>query len=125
DTRAASMLRTPRTGGPNTPKFLLTDETARPDADPRDELARMLTANPQFARATVNLFWSKLMGVGIVEPYDEFDLARLDPNHLPKGWEAQPSHPELLEKLAAYFRENHYSLHKLFRLICSSSAYQL
>src|SRR5438093_9016334 len=26
DTKAPSMLRTPRTGGPNTPKFLLTDE---------------------------------------------------------------------------------------------------
>ena len=47
-------------------------------------LARMLTANPQFSRTTVNLFWSKLMGVGFVEPWDEFDLARQDPKNLPK-----------------------------------------
>ena len=125
DTEGASMLRVPRQGGPEQPKFFLTGEAPRPDADPRAELARMLTAHPQFARATVNLFWSKLMGFGIVEPYDEFDLARLDPDNLPEGWEAQPSHPELLEDLARYFRESGYSLHKLFALICNSSAYQL
>ena len=65
------------------------------------------------------------MGIGIVEPFDEFDLARQDPKNLPKGWDLQPSHPELLNELAAYFRENNYSLHKLFTLICNSSAYQL
>ena len=125
DTKADSMLRTRRTGGPNTPKFLLTDEAARPGVDPREELGRMLTADPQFARAAVNMFWAKLMGVGLVDPWDEFDLARLDPGTTPKGWDAQPSNPELLEKLATYFRQNNYSVHKLFRLICDSSAYQL
>jgi len=125
DTKADSMLRTKRTGGSDTPKFLLTDEPAKADVDPREELARMLTAHPQFARATVNLFWSRLMGVGLVEPWDEFDLARLDPKNLPAGWEVQASHPELLEKLATWFRDNNYSVQKLFRLICSSSAYQL
>jgi hypothetical protein len=125
DTKADSMLRTRRTGGPNTPKFLLTDEPVQSGAEPREELARMLTADPQFARAAVNMFWAKLMGVGIVDPYDEFDLARLDPKHLPEGWDAQPSNPELLEKLTTYFRENNYSIHKLFKLICNSSAYQL
>ena len=125
NTKADSMLRTKRTGGPDTPKFLLTDETPKAGAEPREELGRMITANPQFARAAVNLFWSKLMGVGLVEPWDEFDLARLDPKQLPEGWDPQPSNPELLEKLADYFRQNNYSIQKLFRLICESSAYQL
>jgi hypothetical protein len=125
NTREESMLRMKRTGGANTPKFILTDEAARPDADPREELARMMTEHPQFARATVNLFWSKLMGMGFVEPWDEFDLARQDPNNVPEGWEVQPSHPELLNKLAAHFRENNYSLYKLFSVICNSNAYQL
>lgn len=125
NTKEESMLRMKRTGGPNAPKFLLTDETPRPGVEPREELARMLTSNPQFARATVNLFWSKLMGVGFVEPWDEFDLARQDPNKVPKGWDVQPSHPELLDKMAADFRKNGYSLHKLFSLICNSNAYQL
>ncbi|MFN3325652.1 MAG: DUF1549 domain-containing protein [Bryobacteraceae bacterium] len=125
DTKGESMLRIKRFGGPSSPKFILTDEIANPDAHPRDELGRMLTADPQFARATVNLFWSKMMGFGIVEPWDEFDLARLDPNNVPEGWEVQPTHPELLNELATWFRENDYSLHKLFTLICNSSAYQL
>ncbi len=126
DTEAETMLRVPRLGGPNEPKFLLTDETPEPDTRARTELARMLTSHPQFARAAVNLFWSKMMGIGIVEPVDEFDLARQDPDNLPEGWDqAQPSHPELLEELASYFRENDHSLHKLFKLIANSSAYQL
>ena len=74
DTKGDSMLRNKRLGGPNTPKFVLTDELPKQGADPREELARMLTASPQFARATVNMYWAKLMGMGIVEPYDEFDL---------------------------------------------------
>jgi hypothetical protein len=85
----------------------------------------MTTSHPQFARATVNMFWAKLMGVGIVDPYNEFDLSRQDPKNLPAGWDLQPSHPELLTKLAAYFERSNYSVHRLFKLICNSSAYQL
>jgi hypothetical protein len=85
----------------------------------------MVTAHPQFARATANLFWAKLMGRGIVEPYDEFDLARQDPRNLPAGWDLQPSHPALLDDLAADFRSHNHSLKRLFRTICNSSAYQL
>src|SRR5438045_3501339 len=73
----------------------------------------------------VNVYWSKLMGVGIVEPVDEFDLARQDPENVPAGWPLQPSNPELLDALAAWFRSHNHSLHSLFRLICNSSAYQL
>src|SRR4026209_278039 len=86
---------------------------------------RMLTAHPQFARATVNLFWSRLMGFGIVEPFDEFDLARLDPKNVPAGWELQASHPELLEALCKDFRTNGYSIRRLLGTICKSNAYQL
>jgi hypothetical protein len=31
----------------------------------------------------------------------------------------------LLNRLGAYFQQNNYSIHKLFKLICNSSAYQL
>ena len=34
----------------------------------------MLTADIQFARATTNRIWAELMGFGIVEPVDDFDL---------------------------------------------------
>jgi hypothetical protein len=125
ETKSESMLRIKRFGGPSAPKFILTGEAADPSKDPRDELARMLTSHPQFARATVNMFWARLMGIGIVEPFDEFDLSRQDPGNVPKGWQVQPSHPELLNELASYFRKNNYSLHKLFSVICNSNAYQL
>lgn len=65
------------------------------------------------------------MSRGIVEPYDEFDLARQDPRQLPKGWDLQPSHPELLEALASDFRKSRYSVKHLLRTICRSNAYQL
>jgi hypothetical protein len=65
------------------------------------------------------------MGQGIVEPFDEFDLARQDPNNLPKGWELQPSHPALLNALADDFRKSGYSVKHIFRTITNSSAYQL
>jgi len=125
DTRGSSMLRVPRFGGPNTPAFILTGEKPRPGREPRAELARMLTSHPQFARATVNMFWAKLMGFGIVDPYDEFDLARQDPASVPEGWELQPSNPALLDALAADFRRNNHSIRRLFSVICNSSAYQL
>ncbi len=125
DTRGASMIRVPRFGGPNQPAFILTGERPREGAEPREEMGRMLTAHPQFARATVNLFWAKLMGFGIVEPFDEFDLARQDPANVPAGWRLQPSHPELLEALAADFRGHGHSVKRLFRTIARSNAYQL
>jgi len=121
-TKSNSMLRITRFGGSSEPKFLLNGERGRGDVDPRTELGRILTGHPQFARATVNMFWSKLMGMGIVEPYDEFDLARQDPAKVPAGWELQPSNPALLEDLAADFRKNGHSLHRLFSVICNSSA---
>jgi hypothetical protein len=65
------------------------------------------------------------MGVGIVDPYDEFDLARQDPRNLPAGWDLQPSHPELLNALARDFRTHNHSVRRLFSTICNSNAYQL
>ena len=125
DSEGHSMVRVPRLGGPENPAFIMTGEEPRPGEEPRDALARMLPAHPQFARAIVNRFWASLMGFGIVEPADEFDLARLDPDNVPEGWQLQASHPELLEVLATDFRENGHSLKRLMRTIVRSSAYQL
>ena len=95
DTEGESMVRVARLGGPDNPVFLLSGEEPRPGEEPREALGRILTAHPQFARGTVNRFWAKLMGFGIVEPFDEFDLLRQDPDNLPEGWELQPSHPRV------------------------------
>lgn len=108
------------------PEFLLTGEKPKPGENWREAFARLLTGHPQFARATVNLIWAELMGVGIVESTLSFDLDRQDPkNPPPPPWTLQPSHPELLETLAADFRDHRFDLRYLIRLIVTSSTYQL
>jgi len=124
---ARSVVRLPRGGqGMVEPVFLLTGERPQPGKPLRQELARMITSHPQFARATVNIFWAELMGVGIVDPPWEFDLGRMDPAKPPPApWTVQATHPELLEALAQDFRQNGYSLRRLFQRIARSGAYQL
>ncbi len=125
-TESESIVRVPRRGGSNAPKFILDDQPALPGEMPRDALARLLTGHIQFARATANRIWAELMGVGIVEPLDGFDLTRYYPRKdLPAGWEVQPSHPYLLDELARDFQESGFSFRHLVRTITSSSAYQL
>jgi hypothetical protein len=109
----------PRARGVHEPAFMLTGEKPRPGHAPRAELARMITTHPQFARATVNLVWGRLMTVGFVEPYDAFDLSRLT------GTDPQPTNPALLEALAADFRASGFRLQHTIKTIMKSSAYQL
>ncbi len=121
-----SLNRMPRWGERWEPAFLLTGETPRPGESPRAELARMLTGDIQFGRATVNLVWGKLMTVPFVTPYDGFDLARLDPdNPPPEPWTLQPTNPELLDALARDFMKKDYSVQHLIRTVLKSSTYQL
>ena len=118
--------RFPRSPRSYEPAFLLTGETAKPGENPRHALGRILPSHIQFARAAVNLVWTKLMVIGFVEPYDAFDLDRLDPkNPPPAPWTVQPANPELLEALAQDFRSNNFSIQHLIRAIMKSSAYQL
>lgn len=125
-TEGESIVRVPRTGGSNEPHFILTNEAARPDVLPRDELARLLTGHIQFSRATTNRIWSELMGFGIVEPIEDFDLNRYYPSQdIPEGWTVQPSDPELLDDLAKDFQKSNFSFKHLIRTIMNSSAYQL
>jgi hypothetical protein len=126
DSSARTVVRIPRKGkGAMEPQFMLTGEKPDPAKPLRAEYARMLTSHPQFARATVNMFWAEFMGAGIVDPVFEFDLNRLDGKSTPQGWKVQPTHPELLEALAKDFMDNGYNLQRLFKLIAKSSAYGL
>jgi hypothetical protein len=128
DPSARSVIRVPRRGKPGLldPVYMFTGERADPAKHPRPEFARLLTSDPQFARATVNLLWSEMFGAGIVEPVFGFDPARLDPRDPPPApWTLQPTHPELLEALAQYFRENKHSLRSVVKLIAKSNAYRL
>jgi len=127
DPSAESVVRVARRGKPGRvePVFV-TGERPQPGRPLREEYARMLTSHPQFARTAVNLLWSEMFGVGIVDPPLEFDLDRLDPADPPsEPWALQPTHPELLEELAQYFRDHDHSFKSILRLIARSSAYQL
>ncbi|MEO6260209.1 MAG: DUF1549 domain-containing protein, partial [Thermoanaerobaculia bacterium] len=78
--------RAPLNGSPVIlPTFLLTGEGPRTTENWREAYGRILTAHPQFARATVNYIWKEMFGLGMVEPVNNFDLARLDPATLPAG----------------------------------------
>ena len=82
--------------------------------DPRPRLADWFTSSEEFLfeEAVVNRFWSYFFGRGIVDPVDDFRLTN------------PPSHPELLRKLARYFRSSGYDLRRLIRLIVQSNTYQ-
>lgn len=99
-----------------TPAFITTGETPRPGEPYRVAYGRMLTADRQFARATMNLLWKEMFGRGLVEPVNAFDLSKLD---------TQPSHPQLLEALADELIARGYNLREVLRTMASSNAYQL
>jgi hypothetical protein len=92
----------------------------------RVALARMITADPQFARAAVNYIWAQFFGRGMVDPPDQFDPARLDPDNPPDApWTLQPSNPRLLNAMAKRFADTGFDLKTLMRDIVNSNAYQL
>ncbi len=108
------------------PKYFFTGGEPLSGESPQQALARLLTADRQFARAAVNYVWAEFFGRGIVDPVGQFDLMRLDPaNPPPDPWTIQPSHPELLEWLAGGFIQNGFDLKWLMREIVDSEAYQL
>jgi len=75
------------------------------------------------ARNFVNRLWKEMFNLGLVDPVDTMDPARLDPsNPPPDGWALQATHPVLLEKLAQSLRDNKFSLREMLRLIAKSSA---
>lgn len=109
-----------------TPRYLFTDTAPNPGENYRVALARQLTNDPQFGRASVNYLWAYFFGRGIVDPPDQFDPARLDPDNPPPApWVLQPSHPQLLNELAAEFVKNKHDLKWLMRTIVNSQTYQL
>ena len=113
------------------PVYLWTGESPQPGEDYRVALGRILTSDFQFARASVNYMWAEFFGIGLVNPTNQFDPARLDPDNPPSGCAEgspctlQPSNPQLLNALAQYFIDNKYDIKALQRLMVNSRAYQL
>jgi hypothetical protein len=85
------------------------------DGSGRLELARAIASrdNPLTARALVNRIWMHHFGSPLVATPGDFGL-RSEP----------PTHPELLDHLAARFMDEGWSVKRLHRWIMLSSAYQ-
>ncbi|MBM3773652.1 MAG: DUF1553 domain-containing protein [Acidobacteria bacterium] len=92
----------------------------------RERFGEQMVWDPMFARNLVNRLWKHFFNLGLVDPVETLDPARLDPqNPPPAPWALQATHPELLEKLAQQFVASNFSLRGAIRLIAQSSAYQL
>jgi hypothetical protein len=108
------------------PLYPFSGQGASSNLNYRQSLAAQVIADRQFARAAVNYMWAYFFGMGIVDPPDQFDPARLDPNNPPPApWTLQPSNPALLEALTSDFIASGYSTKHLIRLIVNSQTYQL
>ena len=100
--------------------FLQVAMTGKSEPFPKDESGRRQLAewiasaeNPLTARVFANRAWHWLLGVGLVRTTDNFGTTG-----------EKPSHPELLDYLAARFLEEGWSTKKLVRLIVLSGTYR-
>jgi hypothetical protein len=108
------------------PQYIFNGTSPQPGEDYRVALARNITGDVQFARATVNYLWAYFFGRGIVDPPDTFDPARLDPdNPPPDPWTLQPTNARLLNALTQHFIASNFDLKALMREIVNSDTYQL
>jgi hypothetical protein len=112
--RRELRILNPRTGQEAQPTLLDGRVLEHKDQNSvRQELAEWMTAHPYFAEATVNRIWSLFFPRGIVNPVDDFRSTN------------PPTHPKLLEALAADFATNGYDIKRLIRLIAMSRTYQV
>ncbi|HEY6169914.1 MAG TPA: DUF1553 domain-containing protein, partial [Verrucomicrobiae bacterium] len=90
--------------------------TAALQTSGRLELANAIASpnNPLAARVMVNRIWHQLFGCGLVPTVDNF--GRLG---------EKPTHPELLDYLAAKFVEDGWSAKKMIRFLVTSRAWQM
>jgi hypothetical protein len=112
----AKGLLDPDTNRPLAPRALGGPEiNAGATEDPRVTLFDWLRRpdNPFFARSFVNRVWGHYLGVGLVDPVDNFSLAN------------PPSNPKLLDALAQDFIDHRYDIRYIERTVLSSRVYQL
>jgi phage regulator Rha-like protein len=98
---------------PDIPSFLKNEELTK--GPPRLALANWLTDkdNPLTSRVFVNRLWKHFFGRGLSRVLDDFGS---------QG--TAPTHPELLDWLAAEFMDSGWDIKHMVRLITTSQAYR-
>lgn len=97
------------------PHLLASLDDRHFSGDGRLELARALASpdNPLTARVIVNRIWQQHFGTGLVATADNFGATG-----------ERPSHPELLDHLAAWFVAHGWSIKALQRYLMTSATWQ-
>ena len=119
-------MRPARNGGLIQPRYPFNGEEPLAGETRREALARIMTADRQFARNMVNRLWHHFMGSTFVYPFEKFDLARINAEAAYQNdATVQPLDPEFLEYLTDLFIENDFRLKRFIAVICGSQIYQL
>lgn len=112
-----------RNHGPLVPRGFLqvAMRSNQPPPIPENQSGRLQLAewiaskdNPLTSRVIVNRIWQHLFGAGIVRTPDNFGTMG-----------ERPTHPELLDYLAAKFMDDGWSIKRMIRRLVLSSSYQM
>lgn len=97
-----------------TPQFLdePLPESGASKNDRRAELAKRLVRHPLFARAFVNRMWSYFHGFGFTRPFDDL------------GDGNEPTHPEILDRLASEFVESKFDMRRVIRWMALADSFR-
>ena len=98
-----------------TPAFLPPLAVEEGKTPSRLDLAKWLVSkeHPLTARVAANRLWQQFFGTGLVKTHEDFGL---------QG--EPPSHPELLDWLAAEYRDGGWDTRRIVRLIVTSDAFR-
>ncbi|MBM82272.1 MAG: hypothetical protein CMJ78_17030 [Planctomycetaceae bacterium] len=118
DGRKPGVTASLKPGDRITPKWTLNHiqkvEVSGSFRRPRSQVAAIVTspANSRFSGVMVNRIWRRFMGVGMVEPVDDWSDSR------------EPANADLLRFLSWSFVKSGYDLKAVSRMIFNSNAYQ-